>query len=189
MLFHVSPHGGLKTLRPRVSSHGAAYVYAIDSLVTGLLFGAPKDDFDLMMDVDAAGRPEVWECWPGAFEHVYRGKSCYVYTVAEEGFRRGVTGWAPELVCRREVPVLSETPVPDLLGRLLAAEAGGGGELVLHRYETAPAYRAMVAEHVVDRLVRFGLDPARLIGTDRRFQTHFRPLAEGLLALTDGHLL
>ena len=68
MLYHVSEKPGLKVLRPHVSSHGRAYVYAVDDLVTGLLFGAGHDDFDLYLSNDAAGVPTVRECWPGAFQ-------------------------------------------------------------------------------------------------------------------------
>ena len=40
MLYHVSSTQNIKVLEPRVSTHGKAYVYAIENLVTGLLFGA-----------------------------------------------------------------------------------------------------------------------------------------------------
>lgn len=39
MLYHISDIHNLKTLVPKVSTHGKAYVYAIDNIVTGLLFG------------------------------------------------------------------------------------------------------------------------------------------------------
>ena len=55
MLFHVSSTPDIKVLEPRVSTHGKAYVYAIENLVTGLLFGAKKDDFDLIISTDEAG--------------------------------------------------------------------------------------------------------------------------------------
>ena len=35
MLYHVSSIPGIKVLEPRVSTHGKAYVYAIDNLATG----------------------------------------------------------------------------------------------------------------------------------------------------------
>ena len=34
MLFHVSSTPDIKVLEPRVSTHGKAYVYAIENLVT-----------------------------------------------------------------------------------------------------------------------------------------------------------
>ena len=123
MLYHVSEKPGLKVLRPHVSSHGRAYVYAVDDLVTGLLFGAGHDDFDLYLSNDAAGVPTVRECWPGAFQKVYQGKRCSVYEVDEAGFQRGVTSWDPELVHEGEVAVERETVVDDLYRRLL--EEGG----------------------------------------------------------------
>ena len=50
MLYHASKQTGLKLLEPCSSTHGKAYVYAIRDPVTAVCFGAPKDDFDLMMD-------------------------------------------------------------------------------------------------------------------------------------------
>ena len=49
MLYHISKIAGLKILKPQVSTHKKAYVYAIENVVTGLLFGAPHDDFDFII--------------------------------------------------------------------------------------------------------------------------------------------
>ena len=122
MLYHVSPTPGLKTLRPRVSTHKKPYVYAIENRETALLFGAKQDDFDFIISTLPDGRPCICECRPNVFQEVYQGKSCSVYEVSETGFLRGITGWEPELVCGGEVPVLRETAVHDLYQTLLAAE-------------------------------------------------------------------
>lgn len=187
MLYHISPRAGLTLLQPRISSHGAAYVYAVDNLATGLLFGAKKDDFDLLIDQDRQGRPEVWECYPDAFRQVYQGRSCWVYQVEEAGFLRGKTGWDPELVCPRPVPVAAAFPVEDLCRRLLEEQASGG--LILHRYDHGADYRRLIAGHVADRALRFDLDLSAAMESDPRFAGHYRRLAQGLLAVLDGHLL
>lgn len=187
MLYHVSPTAGLKVLQPRASTHQTPYVYAIENRVTGLLFGARQDDFDLMIDTAPDGRPVVCECRPGVLQTVYQGKSCSVYEVAEEGFLRGVTGWEPELVNPQPVPVQSETVVADLYQALLTAEAAG--ELVIRRYTDSAAYRQMVAGHLVDRLLRFEVDLEAIQQTDARFSGPYRALVEGLRTVLDGHLL
>ena len=184
MLYHVSATAGIRTLIPRESSHQAAYVYAIDNPVTGLLFGAKHDDFDFLID-EEAGIPVVYECYPDAFRACFRGKGCTVYTVPEEGFRRGVTGWDPELVCDHPVDVLSETAVPDLYNRLLDEVAGGN--LRLYRYRDEPEYRQIIAGHIVDRLIRF--DALDRQSTDPRFQKYFGPICDALRSAMDGHLL
>lgn len=187
MFYHVSPTAGLKMLQPRASTHGTPYVYAIENRVTGLLFGARQDDFDLMIDSEADGRPVVCECRPGVLQAVYQGKSCSVYEVDEAGFLRGVTGWDPELVNPQAVAVQAEIVVTDLYRALLAAEAAG--ELVLRRYTDSSAYRQMVAEHLVDRLLRFEVDLAAIQQNDARFAGPYRALVQGLQAVLDGHLL
>ena len=185
-LFHVSAVPGIEILRPQVSSHGRAYVYAIDNLAVALLFGAKHDDFDFILDVDEQGRPEVWECYPDAFRTVYEGKGCSVYEVSGEGFRRGVTGWDPEWVCETEVPVLSETAVEDLYALLLEKETGG--ELRVYRYQDEAGYKRMVSEHIVDRLIRFDL-LERFEKEDSRGKRYYRGIVEGLRSVMDGHLL
>ena len=44
-MYHVSSISGLKELKPAVSRHATAYVYATDNLVVAILFGAKRDDF------------------------------------------------------------------------------------------------------------------------------------------------
>lgn len=185
MLYHVSQQSGLHLLKPRVSSHGKPYVYAVDNLTMGLVFGARHDDFDFLLSDDAEGRPVLYECYPEAFTQVYGGKSCSVYTVSETGFARGVTGWAPELVCEREVPVQQEWRIERLDKRLL--QEASSGRLIIHRYAHTNTYKKRIAEHIVDRLIRF--DALERLDTDPRFQTHYQKLVEALRSVMDGHLL
>ena len=185
MLYHVSKNGGIQVLSPQVSSHGMAYVYAIENLTTALLFGARSDDFDFLIDENDLGIPELYECYPGAFNAIYNGKSCFVYEVEETGFIRGQTGWAPELVCPTEVVVSRETFVPDLYSRLL--NEAKCGNLSICYYEDKPEYKALISAHLVDRMIRF--DALDRFETDIRFQTHYRNLVLALRSAMDGHLL
>lgn len=174
MLYHASSTAGLRVLQPRVSSHGKPYVYAMQSRAAALVFGAPQDDFDFLLE-EEDGVLSLHECYPGALETKYAGRSCALYVLPEAGFLRGVTGWEPEWVCPAPVQPVEELAIPDLYRSLLAEQARG--QLKLHRYRETPAYRAKMAEHLVDRLVRS--DYWRRAGEDPRFQTHFA----GLLAL------
>jgi len=188
MLYHVSPKRGLKVLKPSVSTHKKPYVYAIESMITGLLFGAKKDDFDFILTTDEKGIPDVYECYPEAFQSVYKGKGCSVYQVEEEGFLRGMTSWSAELVSEREVPVIGEIVVEDLYERLLQEEQKGS--LRVHRYEKTEEYREVIASHVVDRLIRFQLDLDQCLKSeDVRFSIYFKGIIQGLIQVTDGHLL
>lgn len=182
MLYHISKTAGLKRLMPQVSTHGKPYVYATDSLVTGLLFGAPMDDFDFIIE-SVNGIPAISECYPDALRTCYSGRQCFIYEVSESGFLRGMTSWSPELVSESEVDVLCETPVDDLLRRLLAEEARGA--LRIHRYEGTAACKRRISAHIVDRLIRFDL----LDTTSERLLTHYGRLLASLHDIMDGHLL
>lgn len=185
MIYHVSSVSGLTVLKPHVSTHGKAWVYAIENLVTGLLFGIRHDDFDFMIYTDENGRPVLRECYPNAFESVYKGRSCSVYELDEKDFMRGMTSWKPELVCDHEVPVLNEFFVEDIYARLLDEESQGN--LVIHRYQEDAAYKKQISEHIVDRLIRF--DAIQHLETDERFQKYYKRLIEALQGIMDGHLL
>ena len=179
---------GLKTLEAKVSTHGKAYVYAVENLTAGLLFGARQDDFDFIISTLEDGRVEVCECYPGAFEARYAGQSCSVYTLRAEGFQRGKTSWDTELVCEDDVQVLSEERVEDLHARLLEEEKRG--ELVLHRYSDDSEYRHRVACHVTDRFIRFDIDIEHCLEKgDERFRKYYSGIVQALAAARDGSLL
>lgn len=187
MLYHVSPKAGLKTIQPHISTHKKAYVYAIDNMVTGMLFGAKKDDFDFIIYTDENGCPSVFECYPDAFRKVYQGRSCSVYVVDDNGFQRGATSWAPELVSEKEVEAKEEIVINDLYQRLLKEEQNG--TLKIFRYEFNDTYRKMISSHIIDRLIRFSIDLNNCIETDARFATYYKDIIQALIGIMDGHLL
>lgn len=187
MLFHVSPKHGLKTLQPHVSTHKKAYVYAINNIVTGMLFGGKHDDFHFIITTDEDGTPSIFECYPDAFRTVYQGQSCSVYVVDEQGFQSGMTSWSPELVSENEVDVIEEIVVDDLYERLCSEEQKG--TLRVHRYEHSDAYRKIIASHITDRLIRFQMDLDTIADQDARFATYFQDIIRALAGVMDGHLL
>lgn len=154
MLYHASARQGLDFLEPRASTHGKAYVYAISSRVTAACFGAAKDDFDLLMD-EEDGITRLSECRPGALESIYGGKSCSLYSVSEEDFRSGLTGWDAERVCEHAVPVVREERIEDLYAFL--TDAAERGECVINRYSEEEEYQAMLREELGERIRDFGL--------------------------------
>lgn len=187
MLYHVSQTPGLKTLTPHASTHQKPYVYAIENMVTGLLFGAKQDDFDFFISTDESHTPIVYECYPDAFSKIYRGKSCSLYKVGDSGFKRGMTPWEPELVCDHEVAVLEETAIADLHERLLEEERAGN--LLLHRYEYTAEYRRLISAHIVDRIIRSDIDLRTCAETDVRFSKYYGRIVGALSSIMDGHLL
>lgn len=187
MLYHVSQKAGLKVLQPHVSTHKKAYVYAIENVVTGILFGAKQDDFDFIISTDENDKPIIYECYPDALKKKFQGKGCSIYEISEEGFQRGMTSWEPELVCECEVEVLNEIVVKDLYERLLEEEQNGN--LEIHRYEFCDEYRKKISDHVVDRLIRFEIDLTKCMEQDVRFLTYYKNLVKALITVMDGHLL
>lgn len=187
MLYHVSQKTGLKTLQPHVSTHKKAYVYAIENMVTGILFGAKQDDFDFIISTDKNNMPIIYECYPDALKKIYQGKSCSVYEVSDKDFKRGMTSWSPELVCESEVEVINEIVIKDLYQRLLEEEQNG--KLEIHRYEFCDEYRKKISTHIVDRFIRFEVDLSKCVEQDERFATYYKGIIQELIRVMDGHLL
>lgn len=182
MLYHISKTAGLKILKPHVSTHKKAYVYAIENVVTGLLFGAPQDDFDFIIS-EENGVPIIMECYPDAFRLSFKDKKCSIYEIGDEGFMRGMTSWSSELVCENEVVVVRETAVHDLYSRLLDEESCGN--LTVCRYEDTADYKRTISGHIVDRLVRFDA----VYTENEKIKKHYGKIIDALKDIMDGHLL
>ncbi len=176
MLYHASQTSGLKELTPHISTHGKPYVYAIAGRLTAMLFGAPKDDFDFIMD-EKDGKPVIYECYPDAFKTVYLGRSCSLYEVDEDGFLRGKTSWAPECVCEHAVPVVKETVVDDLFDELTRAVRNG--ELVINAYRDDAEYKSLIREQISARVALWGLTEEQLRSDKRFARYHNKLLANG----------
>lgn len=182
MLYHISKTTGLKVLKPHVSTHKKPYVYAIENVITGLLFGAPHDDFDFIINEENS-IPLIMECYPDAFQSIFKDKACSIYEINDEGFLRGMTSWSPELVSENEVTVVREIPVSNLYLRLLGEEEKGN--LIIRRYEDSADYKSIISEHIVDRLIRFDA----VYTENERLKKHYGRLLDALQNMMDGHLL
>ena len=155
MLYHVSSTSNLKILVPRISTHGKAYVYAIENVVTAMLFGAKHSDFDFIIDTRNDGRPRLSECYEGGFERIFKDKTCSIYTVDRNGFKKGITGWSPEYVSENRVRILKEDHVRDLHNRLMLEEEQGN--LSIRTFEDTSEYKTEIENHIKDRLIRFNI--------------------------------
>ncbi len=187
MVYHISPKSGLKVIKPHISTHKKAYVYAVDNMVVGMIFGAKHDDFDFIISTDENDIPTIYECYPDSFEKIFQGKSCSVYVLDDNGFKRGLTSWTPELVSESESEVKEEIVIDDLYRRLLTEEQNGA--LKIFRYEFNDKYRKKIALHITDRIFRFEIDLDSCTEKDVRFATYYKDIVNALICVTDGHLL
>ncbi len=172
MLYHASKIRRLKELVPSPSTHGVPYVYAVKSRILALLFGAPKDDFDILID-ESEGKPVVSEVYLHAARKVYQGKSCSLYTVSPEGFLSGQTGWESELVSLQSVPVAREEWIPDIFSEI--EKAVRQKECVFREYSETPAYQEFLRDEISARVRDFGLSDEQM-NADPRFRQHLNRL-------------
>lgn len=175
MLYHASSTAGKRILEPHLSTHGKEYVYAIRNRVTAMCFGAPKDDFDILID-EVDGKPVLFECYPDALKRVYAGKACSLYTVKEDGFLQGQTGWESEMVSENPVEVISEEIIPDIYESLGSAE--NRGECVINRYSGDENYLSMLRDELSERIKASGISKEQM-GMDDRFQKFLSAILDG----------
>lgn len=121
VLFHGSERYGLTTLKPSPSKvlDGEEAVFATNKFWLALVFAARTTSADLDFGY-LNGVPYVAEMYSGAFT-LLRKSDASIYVVAASGFSRdsrlGMLNH--EFVCRAEVPVLEEVPMPgDILVQL-----------------------------------------------------------------------
>jgi len=183
MLFHVSKTENLKVLVPKVSTHGTPFVYAIDNLYIALLFGAPKDDFDLLIDL-VDGKAIVSECYENAFKEIYENQECSVYQVEDSTFLRNKTGWSPELVSKEPVQVVKEWKVDNLYNVLM--QEVKNGNILLYTYNNSIEYRGKISNHIVDRLIRFEILDDEI---PAKIKEKFPRIIDGLEKLISGEYL
>ncbi len=174
MLYHASPQSGIKELVPQTSTHGKKYVYAINNRLTAILFGAPKDDFDILLD-EVDEKPAIFECYPNALRKIYFEKTCYLYVLNKEGFLSNQTGWEPELVCEHSVPVVSEEKIENIYTVIM--DSIHVGDCIFHAYSLDDEYQAFLKEELSERVRQFGITDEQM-DTDPRFELYFNSLLE-----------
>ena len=174
MLYHASQQSGIKELVPQMSTHGRKNVYAINNRTTAILFGAPKDDFDILLD-EVDGKPVIFECYPNALRKIYSEKTCYLYGLREEGFLANQTGWEPELVCEHNVPVVSEEKIENIYNEIIASIHGGS--CIFHAYSTDEEYQMFLRDELSERIRNFGITDEQM-DADPRFALYFNTLLE-----------
>ena len=165
MLYHASKQAGLKELIPNISTHGKKYVYAINSRLTAILFGAPKDDFDIIID-EADGKTIIYECYPNALYKVYFEKSCSLYEVCDDGFLANQTGWEPELVCEHSVTVENEIIIQNIYDEILKSVQNG--DCTLFKYSDDEKYINFLRDELSERIVHYGITKEQM-QNDQRF--------------------
>lgn len=172
MIYHASKQMGLKELVPQISTHGKKYVYAINNRLTAILFGAPKDDFDVLID-ELNGKPVIYECYPNALKRIYFEKTCFLYALGEDGFLFNQTGWEPELICEHSVPVVTEEKIENIYEEIVASIQNG--DCIFHKYSEDEAYQNFLQDELSERIKLFGITDDQM-NADPRFELYFKRL-------------
>ena len=178
-LYHVSNVPNLKVLKPRISTHGKAYVYATTNLEFALFFGGKESagDFDGMYGIKE-GIPFFYESYKGALKRRFDGAKCYIYEVDPSHFEKDKTSFKGEVVSEKPVKVLSCKEINNLYQYLL--QLNENGKLQLRFFEETNEYKKMIYNHISDRIIRFGILNEKNSGLYHFCESHFPTILEEL---------
>lgn len=180
-LYHGSPRGGIKTLRPSLSQHGKAYVYFSTNPVIAAMYvfnPLPAPHAFFPYGFDREGRLIYEEYYEGQFMELYGGREGFLYECDEVPDTFNPTKIPHVLVSAAPVPVSRCTRIPDAAEYFRARAEEG--KLRLFFYDemrtlgrlprVARIVRAEIEEH---RLRERPEDPAAAF-----YQSHFPELFE-----------
>jgi hypothetical protein len=123
-VYHGSPHGDIQQLEPRPSAviDNEEAVFATPHKGMALSFLARWRDPDFIQGTINKGPLVMRERYPGAFEKIYGGKSGYLYTLPEEGFRADDRLMSKEVINPEAVTPARVEHIQDILKAM--GEAG-----------------------------------------------------------------
>ena len=132
--YHCSPAAGLTLLRPGKPKafDKPPRVYMTTLLPMALMYSVQNYEYTYGYTKD--GQIHFDEYFPNELEILYRGKSANLYVCAPAAVE--TTQIPNEAVSTQDVPILSETVIPDAYEALLEQERLG--TLVIRRYHELP---------------------------------------------------
>ena len=132
--YHCSPVAGLTVLRPGKPKtfDKPALVYMTTLLPMALMYSV--QNYEYTYGYTKEGQIHFDEYFPNELEILYRGKSANLYVCAPAAVE--TTQIPNEAVSTQDVPILSETVIPDAYEALLEQERLG--TLVIRRYHELP---------------------------------------------------
>ena len=135
-VYHGSPNGNLKVLKPKKSTHLNNYVYATPNPAIALIF-ATENNGDLDFDLRVENSKIIFtERRKDAFNEY--NKSGYLYTLDAKNFKALDILWEGEVVSSQEEEILQCEYIPNLFKKI--EEYAEKGKIIIYRYPQRPAF-------------------------------------------------
>lgn len=154
-VYHGTSIGGIKVLKPNVSTHLKPYVYATTNKVIALLFMSHSNgDLDTVISgCGTVNNPCVLvERWNGAFNKRYN-KPGYLYELNSNNFKKEDGLWEPEVVSEVEEKVIKEVYISCIFDELI--KHSKKGEIKLFMYPDRPSYIPVDNSDLIERYANF----------------------------------
>lgn len=159
-VYHSSKIQGLKTIEPRISTHGNSWVYAMEKPEYCLMFLGNHGDI-INQTGFTDGIPYIAERFEEALEYAYKNKTGSVYTLEGLDFKAGMTTFTRELVCDHSCKVIEEKKIEDALKEILQLESEG--TLKIYRYPNLPSWMPADKSDLIEKIVGWAKKPGSTI--------------------------
>ena len=152
--YHCSPAHGLTALQPGKpkSFKKSAQVYMTTLLPMALMYSVRN--YEYTYGYNETGQIYFAEYFPNALEILYRGQQASLYLCDPP--HTAATEIPNEVICSAEVPIISETFIPDACEALLKQERAGA--LLIYRYhQLSPIMLDWIRQVQTDEIRAHGL--------------------------------
>lgn len=153
IVYHGSPDGNIKVLKPHMSTHQKNCIYATDNKVVSFLFmGKGNGDLDKRIShVD--GKIELVERRPGILEQLYN-KGGYLYELDGSTFDHYDFLWSQEVISyASEIKPLNVTYYPCILDAINEEEKKGN--IIVYRYPDRPESVPLDNSDLIEKYINF----------------------------------
>lgn len=159
-VYHSSKKQGLKSIEPRVSTHGKSWIYAMKKPEYCLMFLGNHGDIINQTGLKD-GVPFIAERFKGALKYAYKDLHGSIYTLEGADFKTGQTTFSCELVCDHICDVVKEEKIENALEKILQLESKG--KITIYRYPTLPSWMPNDKSDLVEKVVEWARKPGSTI--------------------------
>jgi hypothetical protein len=155
-LYHSSKISGLKTIEPRVSTHGQPWIYAMEKPEYCLMFMGNHSDL-VNQTGFSNGLPFIAERFEGSLEYAYENTKGSIYTLDGADFKSGMTTFSPEFVCGHTCQVIAEEVIDNALQAVLKLESEG--KIKIFKYGSAISWMPADKSDLIEKVVGWAKSP------------------------------
>lgn len=148
-VYHSSKTQGIKTIKPKSSTHNIEWVYAMKKPEYSLMFlGNNNDLINQISFLD--GTPVITERFRDSLRFAYQGTKGSIYKLSGSNFKENITSFLEEVICEKSCDVITEEKIEDALVEILELEQAG--KIQIYHYPDLPSWIPKDKSDLVEKI-------------------------------------